>query len=164
MDKKTLFDQIDKQYSDSSKEFIKTAYFFAEKAHDKQLRASGEPYIIHPTEVASILVSLKMDPDTIAAALLHDVLEDTPTTREEIIEKFGENVLNLVESVTKLDSINFQNKKDNEAQSLKKMLFAMAKDIRVLMIKLADRLHNMRSLASLSEERRIAISQETLDI
>lgn len=163
MDKATLFKLIS-AYSSSGQKLITGAYSFAENAHSGQKRVSGEPYITHPTEVAAILVTMGMDADTIAAALLHDVLEDTKATKEEIAELFGKNVLILVESLTKLDALRFKTKQEEEAQSLRKMLFAMAKDIRVLMIKLADRLHNMRSLGSLSHERQINMAQETLDI
>lgn len=151
-------------YSEENFDFIMRAYKFAEKAHEGQKRESGEPYFTHPCHVAEILVSLKMDASTIVASLLHDVLEDTPVTEEEMREEFGDEVLSLVNGVTKLDKIQFKSKEEEQAENLRKMLFAMAKDIRVLIIKLADRLHNMRTLDSLEDKRRQALARETLDI
>ena len=151
-------------YSADNYNLIMKAFNFAEKAHEGQKRESGEPYFTHPCYVSEILVDLKMDASTIVAALLHDVLEDTPVTEDEMRKEFGEEVLSLVNGVTKLDKIKFKSKEEEQAENLRKMFFAMAKDIRVLIIKLADRLHNMRSLASLNETRRLNMARETLEI
>ena len=140
------------------------AYDYAKAAHANQKRASGEPYFIHPCAVAEILVDLGLDPATIAAALLHDVIEDTPVTEEDIRREFGEEVLSLVAGVTKLDKIVFKSQEEEEAENFRKLFIAMAKDIRVIIIKLADRLHNMRSLNFLSKERQQRMARETLDI
>lgn len=151
-------------YSSENYEMIMKAYKFAEEAHQGQMRESGEPYFTHPCYVSEILVDLKMDVSTIIASLLHDVLEDTEVTEDEMSAMFGEEVLSLVNGVTKLAKIQFKSKEEEQAENLRKMFFAMAKDIRVLIIKLADRLHNMRSLASLSETRRVNMARETLEI
>ena len=143
---------------------LDTAFEFADKAHDGQKRKSGEPFIAHPIEVAIILASLHMDAETIAAALLHDTIEDTDVTREDVVELFGEDVANLVEGVTKITRIEVGSLTDEQAATIRKMLVAMNKDIRVIVIKLADRLHNMRTLGSLREDRRIFKARETLEI
>ena len=132
--------------------------------HQGQMRASGEPYIIHPLEVAEVLAELKMDATAISAGLLHDAVEDTPATREEIQAAFGEQVAHIVEGVTKIDKIQFANREDRQAENVRKMLLAMVSDVRVVLIKLADRLHNMRTLEHLKPERQEAIARETLDI
>jgi GTP pyrophosphokinase len=128
------------------------------------MRASGEPYIIHPLEVAEVLAEMKMDATSIAAGLLHDSVEDTPATSEEIAAEFGEQVAHIVEGVTKIDKIQFANREDRQAENVRKMLLAMVSDVRVVLIKLADRLHNMRTLEHLKPERQEAIARETLDI
>ncbi|HEY2474522.1 MAG TPA: bifunctional (p)ppGpp synthetase/guanosine-3',5'-bis(diphosphate) 3'-pyrophosphohydrolase [Candidatus Cybelea sp.] len=140
------------------------AYEMANAAHEGQRRASGESFIEHPLAVAGILADLEMDHQTIAAALLHDVVEDTSITSEQVTAQFGEEVARLVEGVTKLTRIPYQSKEDAQVENLRKMFLAMAKDIRVIIIKLADRLHNMRTLASLPTAKQQAIAQETLDI
>ena len=140
------------------------AYEYAENAHANQKRASGEPYFIHPCAVALILVELGLDASTVAAAFLHDVIEDTPATEEDIRREFGEEVLALVSGVTKLEKIVFKSQEQEEAENFRKIFVAMAKDIRVIIIKLADRLHNMRSLNFLSHERQQKMARETLDI
>lgn len=140
------------------------AYSYAEKAHESQKRASGEPYFIHPCAVADILIGLGLDSSTVAAALLHDVIEDTPVTADDIRREFGEEVLTLVEGVTKLGTIKFNSHEEEEAENFRKIFVAMAKDIRVIIIKLADRLHNMRSLNFLSKERQQRMAKETLEI
>ena len=137
---------------------------FAACAHHGQFRKSGEPYITHPCAVAKILIDYGMDYETIAAALLHDVVEDTEMSREDITQRFGAVVAHLVDGVTKLDKINMVSRQERQAESLRKMLMAMVKDVRVIIIKLADRLHNMRTLYALNEEKRRRIAQETLDI
>jgi len=143
---------------------IYKAYLFACKAHQKQDRSSGEPYITHPVAVATILANIHLDAPTIIAALLHDVVEDTEFSREYIEEKFGLEVANLVEGVTKLTQIKFESRAEAQAENFRKMVMAMAHDIRVILIKLADRLHNIRTLHHLSTERRERIANETLDI
>jgi GTP diphosphokinase / guanosine-3',5'-bis(diphosphate) 3'-diphosphatase len=128
------------------------------------MRASGEPYIIHPLEVAEVLAEMKMDATSIAAGLLHDSVEDTPATNEEIAEEFGDQVAHIVEGVTKIDKIQFANREDRQAENVRKMLLAMVSDVRVVLIKLADRLHNMRTLQHLKPDRQEAIARETQDI
>src|SRR5580704_9682633 len=145
-------------------EWLRRVYEVADRAHEGQRRASGESYIEHPLAVAGILADLEMDRQTIAAALLHDVVEDTTVTSEEVAEQFGEEVARLVDGVTKLTRIPYQSKEDAQVENLRKMFLAMAKDIRVIIIKLADRLHNMRTLGSLTPAKQQAIARETLDI
>lgn len=143
---------------------IKRAYDFASEAHKGQKRSSGEDYIIHPCAVVEILADFGFDSSTVIAAFLHDVLEDTPVTYDELKEQFGEEICNLVEGVTKLDKIRFLDKEEAQAENFRKIFVAMAKDLRVIIIKLADRLHNMRSLQYLPEEKQKRIAKETLDI
>jgi GTP diphosphokinase / guanosine-3',5'-bis(diphosphate) 3'-diphosphatase len=143
---------------------IRKSWEFCVKHHDGQMRASGEPYIIHPLEVAEVLAEMKMDATSIAAGLLHDSVEDTPATNEEIAAGFGEQVAHIVEGVTKIDKIQFANREDRQAENVRKMLLAMVSDVRVVLIKLADRLHNMRTLEHLKPDRQEAIARETLDI
>src|ERR1700734_3859282 len=143
---------------------IRKAWEFCISHHKGQTRASGEPYIIHPLEVAEVLVEMKLDATAGAAALLHDAVEDTPATNEEIGEKFGDQVAHIVEGVTKIDKIQFANREDRQAENVRKMLLAMVSDVRVVLIKLADRLHNMRTLEHLKPDRQEAIARETLDI
>ena len=161
---KTVTDKINELYNESDRNFLLKAYHYAEKAHENQKRASGEPYFTHPCAVAEILVDLGLDAPTVAAAFLHDVIEDTPATPEDIKREFGDEVYNLVDGVTKLDKIKFQSHEEEDAENFRKIFVAMAKDVRVIIIKLADRLHNMRSLNFLSEERQQRIAKETLDI
>ncbi len=145
-------------------ELIGRAFDTAKRLHDGQLRKSGEPYLIHPIAVAKILAQLGMDDETIVGGLLHDVVEDTEYTREQLVEDFSEEIALLVDGVTKLGAIKFDTKEEAQAENLRKMFLAMSKDIRVLIIKLADRLHNMRTLEYMREEKKIEISRETLDI
>ena len=145
-------------------DMLERAFAFASKAHEGQKRKSGEPFIAHPVEVAIILSDLHMDSETIAAALLHDTIEDTPVTREDVVNNFNEDVAALVEGVTKITQIEVGSLSDEQAATIRKMLVAMNKDIRVIVIKLADRLHNMRTLGSLREDRRIFKARETLEI
>ena len=143
---------------------IRKAWEFCVQHHAGQMRASGEPYIIHPLEVAEVLAEMKMDATAIAAGLLHDSVEDTPATNEEIAAKFGDQVAHIVEGVTKIDKIQFANREDRQAENVRKMLLAMVSDVRVVLIKLADRLHNMRTLEHLKPDRQEAIARETQDI
>ncbi|KAB3527669.1 bifunctional (p)ppGpp synthetase/guanosine-3',5'-bis(diphosphate) 3'-pyrophosphohydrolase [Alkaliphilus serpentinus] len=145
-------------------ELVIRAYNFAENAHEGQYRKSGERYFIHPVEVAKILIELKMDSSTIAAALLHDVLEDTDRSYGLIKSEFGEEIAQLVEGVTKLTRLSFESKEERQAENLRKMFIAMAKDIRVILIKLADRLHNMRTLRFQTDEKKKEKASETLEI
>jgi guanosine-3',5'-bis(diphosphate) 3'-pyrophosphohydrolase len=145
-------------------ELIRRAYRYAEEAHRGQLRRSGEPYITHPVAVAMILADLRLDATTLAAALLHDVVEDTKATDEEIVRQFGADVAGLVDGVTKLKRIKFDSTEEQQAENLRKMFMAMAKDIRVLLIKLADRLHNMRTLRYQPPEKQLRTARETLEI
>jgi GTP pyrophosphokinase len=143
---------------------LRKAYVFSAKVHQGQVRLSGEPYLTHPMEVAAILVELKMDVPSIVTGLLHDTIEDTLTTSEELRSLFGEEVADLVDGVTKIGKITFRTSEERQAENFRKMLLAMARDIRVILVKLADRLHNMRTLEFQLESRRRRIAQETLDI
>src|SRR3954465_9301778 len=145
-------------------DIIKKAYEYAQTHHTGQTRASGEPFLVHPLEVAQVLAEMKLDSGAIAAGLLHDAIEDTEATREDIKKEFGEVVAKLVEGVTKIDRIDFASKEERQAENVRKMVLAMVDDIRVVLIKLADRLHNMRTLEHLQPERQLQISKETLDI
>ena len=145
-------------------EAIEQAYLLAFEAHQGQSRVSGEPYITHPLAVACILAELEMDHETIMAALMHDVIEDTPVDKQKLIEKFGEQVAELVDGVSKLTQIEFITRAEAQAENFRKMVLAMSRDIRVILVKLADRLHNMRTLGALSESRKNRIGRETLEI
>jgi guanosine-3',5'-bis(diphosphate) 3'-pyrophosphohydrolase len=145
-------------------EIVRKAYDFSLQHHTGQTRASGEPYLVHPLEVANILAEMKLDTTAIAAGLLHDSVEDTTVTIEEITEKFGEQVAHIVEGVTKISKIDFASREEAQAENVRKMMLAMVDDIRVVLIKLADRLHNMRTLQHLSPERQTKIAKETLEI
>ncbi|HZU10051.1 MAG TPA: bifunctional (p)ppGpp synthetase/guanosine-3',5'-bis(diphosphate) 3'-pyrophosphohydrolase [Pseudacidobacterium sp.] len=145
-------------------DIIRKAWEFCLEHHKGQTRASGEPFVLHPLEVAVVLAEMKLDSTAIAAGLLHDAVEDTPVTTAEIASKFGEQVAHIVEGVTKIDKIQFANKEDRQAENVRKMLLAMVSDVRVVLIKLADRLHNMRTLEHLPPEKQQVIARETLDI
>ncbi|MBR5789111.1 MAG: HD domain-containing protein, partial [Lachnospiraceae bacterium] len=160
-----LLDTIKKYHPSDDTTMIVKAYEVAKKMHNDQKRKSGEPYINHPVAVAIILADLEMDKETIIAALLHDVIEDTPMTKEELTAIFGEEVTLLVDGVTKLTQLNYeQDKIEAQAETLRKMFLAMAKDIRVIIIKLADRLHNMRTLKYMKPEKQKEKARETMDI
>lgn len=161
---KNLYEHLSRYLSDKQVEFIKEAFVFAEEAHSGQKRKSGEPYIIHPIGVAQILCDLRMDSSTIVASLLHDVVEDTEITLEEIQKKYGANIAMLVDGVTKLNKIGYVSKEDQQLENYRRMFLAMAKDIRVILIKLADRLHNMRTLTSMTPAKQRIIAQETREI
>lgn len=159
-----LIYKIKEYHPSNDLSMVEKAYTLAKIAHENQCRRSGEPYIIHPLEVAIILSDLEMDRETIIASILHDVIEDTWYGFDDITELFGDEVALLVDGVTKLDKINFSSKEEAQAESYRKMFLAMAKDIRVILIKLADRLHNMRTLKYMSPNKQKEIAQETLDI
>lgn len=160
-----LLQKLKKNFSEAEFQELKAAYDFSAAAHEGQKRQTGEPYFIHPCAVVNILVDLGFDDvSTLVAAFLHDVLEDTPVTSDELEQKFGKEVLELVEGVTKLDKIKFVSAEDEQAENLRKMFFAMAKDYRVIIIKLADRLHNMRTLDALKPEKQIKIATQSLKI
>ena len=145
-------------------QLVKAAYSCARDAHEGQTRFSGEPYITHPVAVATILAEMRLDAEAIMAALLHDVIEDTPVTKEELTQQFGESVAELVAGVSKLDKLKFRNRKEAQTHNFRKMMIAMSQDIRVILIKLADRTHNMRTLTVLRPEKRRRIAKETLEI
>src|SRR6266481_3652470 len=159
-----LLEKVRAYSPDADVELLRRAYVFSAFEHRGQVRHSGEPYLIHPLAVAEFLVDLKLDAVAIAAGLLHDVVEDTLTTIERIRELFGPEVAHVVEGVTKIGAIPFSSSEQRQAENFRKMLLAMVDDIRVILVKLADRLHNMRTLSHLPEERRIKIAQETRDI
>ncbi len=145
-------------------ELLRQAYFFSRDAHEGQTRTSGEPYITHPIAVATILAGMKLDHETLMAALLHDVIEDTPATYQDMEHLFGKSVAELVNGVSKLDKLEFRDKKEAQAENFRKMIMAMVQDIRVILIKLADRTHNMRTLGALRADKRRRIARETLEI
>src|SRR4026208_1879824 len=149
---------------DADIEMLRRAYVFSAFEHKGQVRHSGEPYMVHPLEVADFLADMRLDVVAVPPGLLHDVVEDTLTTIERIEELFGPEVAHVVEGVTKISTIPFSSSEERQAENFRKMLLAMVDDIRVILVKLADRLHNMRTLHHLPEERRVKIAQETLDI
>ena len=159
-----LIERVRRYNPDTDEALLNRAYVYAMKAHGEQKRASGDPYFSHPLEVAAILTDLKLDDATIAAALLHDTIEDTPTTRAEIDQIFGPDIGHLVEGLTKLKKLDLVSREAKQAENLRKLLLAIADDVRVLLIKLADRLHNMRTLHHMPPEGRRRIAEETLDI
>src|SRR4051794_12875513 len=159
-----LIERVKRYNPATSEALLNRAYVYAMKAHGEQKRASGDPYFSHPLEVAAILTDLKLDDATIAAALLHDTIEDTPTTRAEIDQIFGPDIGHLVEGLTKLKRIDLVSREAKQAENLRKLLLAIADDVRVLLVKFADRLHNMRTLEHMPEEGRKRIAEETLEI
>lgn len=159
-----LFENASTYLNDEDCKAIEEAYLFAKGAHEGQFRKSGEPFIMHPVEVAIILSGLRMDSDTLRAAVLHDTVEDTEYTLEDVRQKFGDTVAELVDGVTKINSLEIESLSHAQVNNLRKMLMAMSNDIRVIVIKLADRLHNMRTLMALREDRRIFKARETMEI
>ena len=159
-----LADKALASHPDTDTDLLRKAYDFSATEHAGQTRRSGEPYVTHPLEVASLVADMRLDDVAIAAGLLHDVVEDTLTSIERVQELFGPEVAHVVEGVTKISTIPFSSSEERQAENFRKMLLAMVDDIRVILVKLADRLHNMRTLDHLSEDRRLKIAQETLDI
>jgi GTP pyrophosphokinase len=159
-----LVERVQAYHPTADVDVIRRAYDFSAEVHRGQKRLSGEPFFVHPMAVAEIIVELKLDVPSIVAALLHDTVEDTLTSLDEISDSFGEEVAALVDGVTKLSRVNFSSREQKQAENFRKMVLAMAKDIRVIMVKLADRIHNMRTLSHLAVEKQLSIAQETLDI
>jgi GTP diphosphokinase / guanosine-3',5'-bis(diphosphate) 3'-diphosphatase len=159
-----LVEKVQSYNPRANEALLNRAYVYAMKAHGQQKRASGDPYISHPLEVASILTTLKLDDETIATALLHDTIEDTPATKEEIEKLFGPNIASLVDGLTKIEKLNLTSKETEQAENFRKLLIAISSDVRVLLVKLADRLHNMRTLEHVKADKRRRIAQETMDI
>ena len=160
----SLLEKLQAYLTEADLQKIREAYRFADAAHLGQYRASGEPYISHPVAVAELCADWKLDTQAIMAALLHDTAEDKGITQAELIEHFGSTVADLVDGLTKLDKLQFSNREENQSESFRKMLLAMARDIRVILVKLADRLHNMRTLGAMAASKRLRISRETMDI
>jgi len=156
--------KVERHHPGDNFDLIRRAYIFSAKEHKGQLRASGEPYLTHPLEVSNILAEMKMDAVTVSVGLLHDVVEDTLVSLQEVDRTFGADVAHIVDGVTKISQIHFTSKEEKQAENFRKMMLAMTDDIRVIMVKFADRLHNMRTLQHLSGDRRQAIAKETLDI
>jgi guanosine-3',5'-bis(diphosphate) 3'-pyrophosphohydrolase len=159
-----ILDKVESYRPDFDEELLQRAYIFSAREHRGQVRSSGEPYLIHPINVAYILADMRLDETSIAVGLLHDVLEDTLTTKETLQEIFGEQVAELVDGVTKISRYAYVSKEEQQAETFRKMLLAMVSDLRVVLVKLADRLHNMRTLQFLPEEKRIAVAKETMEI
>jgi guanosine-3',5'-bis(diphosphate) 3'-pyrophosphohydrolase len=159
-----ILDKVESYKPDFDEELLQRAYVFSALEHRGQVRSSGEPYLVHPLNVAYILAEMRLDETSIAVGLLHDVIEDTLTTKEKLRELFGEDVAELVDGVTKISRYAYVSKEEQQAETFRKMLLAMVSDLRVVLVKLADRLHNMRTLEYLPEERRMAIAKETMEI
>jgi GTP pyrophosphokinase len=159
-----IAETVERHHPGADLDILRRAYMFSAVAHKGQTRASGEPYLSHPLEVANLLAEWRLDPISVAVGLLHDALEDTLATPEELKEKFGDVVFHVVEGVTKISQISFESAEERQAESFRKLLLAMVDDVRVILVKLADRLHNMRTLQHLREDKRVRIAQETLDI
>src|SRR5690349_24442528 len=159
-----ILDKIESYKPDFDEELLQKAYIFSAREHRGQVRSSGEPYLIHPLNVAYILADMRLDETSIAVGLLHDVLEDTLTTKESLTEMFGDQIAELVDGVTKISRYAYVSKEEQQAETFRKMLLAMVSDLRVVLIKLADRLHNMRTLQHLPEEEQLAVAKETMEI
>src|SRR5215813_12958783 len=160
----TILEKLRKNHPDADEELLRRAYLFSARQHRGQTRQSGEPYLVHPLEVANILADLKLDPTCVATGLLHDIVEDTETSAEEIEEYFGPEIAHLVEGLTKISKLDHRSSEERQALNMRKMLLAMVDDVRVVLVKLADRLHNMRTLEYLPLDKRRRIAQETLDV
>ena len=159
-----ILDRVESYKPNFDEELLQKAYIFSAREHRGQVRSSGEPYLVHPLNVAHILADMRLDETSIAVGLLHDVLEDTLTTKEKLQEIFGEDVAELVDGVTKISRYAYVSKEEQQAETFRKMLLAMVSDLRVVLVKLADRLHNMRTLQYLPEEKRVSIAKETMEI
>src|SRR5919106_199872 len=159
-----IVEKVGRNHPQADLDMLRRAYFFSAREHKGQTRASGEPYLVHPLEVANILADMRLDEVSVATGLLHDVVEDTLVEPETIREQFGDEIAHLVDGLTKLAQISNQSKEEQQAENVRKMLLAMVDDVRVVLVKLADRLHNMRTLQHLKPEKRRRIAQETLDI
>ncbi|MBL8112040.1 MAG: bifunctional (p)ppGpp synthetase/guanosine-3',5'-bis(diphosphate) 3'-pyrophosphohydrolase, partial [Acidobacteria bacterium] len=159
-----LLEKVRAYHPKVDEDLLRRAYEYCEAAHRDQMRSSGEPYLIHPIAVAMILAEMRLDETSIATGLLHDTIEDTGVTQEKLAELFGTDVAHLVNGVTKIGKFAFTSKEAQQAETFRKMLLAMTDDLRVILVKLADRLHNMRTLEHLSEPKRRSIAQETMDI
>jgi guanosine-3',5'-bis(diphosphate) 3'-pyrophosphohydrolase len=159
-----LVEKVQAYYPGADVDLLRKAYEFSAKVHQGQKRLSGEPYLIHPLAVASIIADLKLDVPSVVSGLLHDTVEDTLTTLDELKGLFGHEIGALVDGVTKLGRANFSSREEKQAENFRKMLLAMGKDVRVILIKLADRVHNMRTLDHMPPEKQILTAQETLDI
>ena len=159
-----ILDKVTAYHPEANLDVLRKAYIYSAKVHGGQVRKSGEPYLTHPLAVAFILAELELDEASVATGLLHDTVEDTLATTEEIESLFGRDIAALVDGVTKLAQIHFQNQDEKLAENFRKMLIAMSQDIRVLLVKLADRLHNMRTLQHMSADKQKRIARETMDI
>ena len=161
---KSLSDGLTSYLARDQVNSVRRAYFYAEQAHDGQYRHSGDPYVTHPLAVASILSEMHMDHQSLMAAMLHDVIEDTGITKTAIKNQFGNTVADLVDGVSKLNKITFSSRAEAQAENFQKMAMAMAKDLRVILVKIADRLHNMQTMDSMPEYKQVKIASETLYI
>ncbi|MDH7479589.1 MAG: RelA/SpoT family protein, partial [Syntrophomonadaceae bacterium] len=161
---KKLLEKIKSYYPEADLNLVASAYQFAAEAHQGQCRNSGEPYIVHPLRVAYTLAELELDVTTVAAGLLHDVLEDTPFAKADLERRFGPEIAELVDGVTKLSRIEYKSKEEQQAENLRKMFLAMAKDLRVILIKLADRLHNMQTLKHQAAGKQLEVAKETIEV
>src|SRR5438874_5889866 len=159
-----ILEKVESYKPDFDEELLERAYIFSAREHRGQVRSSGEPYLVHPLQVAYILAEMRLDETSIAVGLLHDVLEDTLTTKETLQQMFGDDVAELVDGVTKISRYAYVSKEEQQAETFRKMLLAMVSDLRVVLVKLADRLHNMRTLQHLLEEKRVAVAKETMEI
>ncbi|HEY0593522.1 MAG TPA: HD domain-containing protein, partial [Thermoanaerobaculia bacterium] len=159
-----ILDKVETYKPGFDEELLRRAYIFSAMAHKDQIRHSGEPYLVHPLNVGYILAEMKLDETSIAVGLLHDVIEDTLTTREKLEELFGADVAEIVDSLTKISRYAYVSKEEEQAETFRKMILAMVSDLRVVLVKLADRLHNMRTLHHLPPERRHRIAKETMEI
>src|SRR5215472_14539841 len=159
-----ILDRVESYNPQTDQDLLRRAYVFSAREHKGQVRRSGEPYLVHPLNVAAILAEMKADDVSLVVGLLHDVLEDTLTTRESIAQQFGSEVAELVDGLTKIGRFSYVSREEAQAETFRKMILAMVSDLRVVMVKLADRLHNMRTLRFLPEARQQEISRETMDI